>query len=110
MEEIKREVEKLRENSKEFNTVLEEATSKIEELIRQRNEARLVRPKGSCDMKIRIKVIALPLTKEEMIVLKRYIYKKYINKVAGDYISIRKCIFSNKYIIKSYGYASDFDW
>lgn len=102
MEKINRKVEELRKNSKEFNSVLEEATSKIEELIKQRNAERSVRPRDSRDMKIRVKVTALPLTKEEMKILTGYIYRKYINDVFGNDISIRKSIFSNYYIIKSY--------
>lgn len=109
MERIKARVDELRKNSNEFNTVLEEATSKIEELIRQRNEARSVRPKGSRDKKIRIKVTALPLTKEEMAIFKRYLEEKYIKDVLGEYFSIRKCIFSNKYLIKSYSYSYSID-
>lgn len=106
-EGTKKKVEELRESSVEFKTVFEEATSKIEELIRKRNTARSIRPKDSRDMRMRIKVTALPLTKEEMTILNRYIAEKYIRDIAGYYISIRKSIFSNNYIIKSCGYYDD---
>lgn len=116
MEEIKRKVEELRKNSKNFNDVLEEATSKIEKLIMQRNTARSVTPTDSRDQKIHIKVTALPLTKEEMVALKEYINKKYIDDVSGDYFMIYYSIFSKKYIIKSSFYSTsasllwDGDW
>lgn len=106
MEEIKRKVEKLRKNSKNFNDVLEEATSKIEKLIMQRNTAKSVTPTDSRNHKMRIKVTALPLTKEEMVTLKEYINKKYIDDVSGDYFMIYYSIFSKKYIVKSSSYIS----
>ena len=100
-EKTKNMVEELCCSSVQFKTIFDEATSKIEELINKRNTARSVRTKNSCDMIMSIKVETIPLTKEEITVLRTYIEEKYIDHVAGDYICISKCIFSNNYSIKS---------
>lgn len=102
LENLNEEIRGRSSDSKEFKFIFEETTSKINELIKTINSARSTRPRASKDIYMKIKVTAIPLTKEEMQLLIDYIYAKYIREFKGNYIAIRKCIFSNEYLIKSF--------
>lgn len=51
--------------------------------------------------KLKVVVPAVPITKNQLNVLQEYLEKKYLNKVDGDSIFIKKCFLGKKYKIFS---------
>lgn len=95
------EMRKLRKANKEFDGMVGEITQRIEQQIEEKNSNRSFRPKNSKDYRIHMKVKAVPITKDEKRCLLRYLSEKYSAEVAGWYFSLKKCWFSEEYLIKS---------
>lgn len=101
---IMRNMENFRKEDEAFDSLVKEITDKIEEQIREKNAEKSFNPKSSNDYKIRIKVKAVPISKEEMDYLLNFLRMQYISKVAGDRFALRKCLFSEQYYVRSKSY------
>ncbi len=82
----------------EVRDFLKEVDSKLSAFIKKHNEPSFS-GKGSTDKYVRIKVKAIPLTKEENTKIVEYLNAKYLKHVAGSYFYIKKCLFSRRYLI-----------
>lgn len=95
----------LRIKDEAFGSMVKKIEQEIEKQIEEKNSERSFYPTDSSDYKIHIKVDAIPITKEEKKTLEGYLESKYLGKIAGNYIRLRKCRFSKKYLIASYCYG-----
>lgn len=108
-------MQELRQKSAEFDGLVTEIISKLDQQIEERNvlnTIRSYRPQRVGKSPAYIKVKAVPVTWEEMDCLEKYLDDKYLDHFTGHYFRIDKCILINKYRIKSefYSYPDlDFD-
>lgn len=95
----------LRKGDEAFDTLVNEITCKIEQEIKERNAKKSFYPTGSNDYKVRIKVKAVPITKEEKTCLLRFLENHYSKKVLGNVFTLEKCWFSEQYEVRSKSFS-----
>lgn len=101
---IKRGMEELRKKDEAFDGLVSEITTKIEKQIEERNAEKSFNPKSSTDYEVRIKVKAVPMSKEEKDYLLNFLRIQYSSKVAGNHFTMRKCLLSEQYCVRSESY------
>lgn len=94
-------IDALREANKDFDTLVSEIDTKIENYISEINNSRSFNPVPASSCTLKIFVTAIPFTAEERQALLKYLTKKYItsDKIGGFRFKIKKCLFSNRYRI-----------
>lgn len=80
-----------RKSRKEFNNLILEIDSKVKKLISSKSKPSV----------IKIKVTAIPLTENEKTYITTYLNYEYLSYALGTHFIIRKCLFSNRYCLKS---------
>lgn len=102
-------IDSLREADKDFDTLVSEIDTKIENFISEINNSKSFNPAPASSCTLKIFVTAIPFTAEEKQCLLKYLKKKYIdsNKIGGWCFEIKKCFFSNRYRIITNGLYLD---
>lgn len=101
---VKSGMEELRKQDEAFDSMVKEITYKIEEQIKERNAEKSFNPKSSTDYQIQIKVKAVPISKEQKQYLLEFLKYQYISRVAGEYFTLKKCLFSEQYNVRTHYY------
>lgn len=102
-------INSLREADKDFDTLVSEIDTKIENFISEINNSKSFNPVQASSCNLKIFVTAIPFTAEEKQCLLEYLKEKYIdsNKIGGWRFEIQKCLFSNRYRIITRGCSLD---
>lgn len=96
-----KEIERMKQENQAFSDLILRADKTIMNFIEEKNTSKSYRPKRSKSCKLKVMVEAVPLTGEEFEMFKRYLEKKYLNKIKGDYIIVKKCRCKKLYKITS---------
>lgn len=91
----------LRKADKDFDTLVSEIDTAIENSISKINNSKSFNPVPASSCLLKVYVTAIPFTAEEKANLLNYLREKYISpsKIDGHKFKITKCRFSNRYQI-----------
>ncbi len=87
----------MREEDEQFNNFVTTVETAISSYILKKQQKQSFSQKG---YKIRIKVDRVPITEEQEAYLMQYLTFNYIKYAKGHFFILKKCWFSNKYLIK----------
>lgn len=99
-EQIFKEMSKLRAKNPGFDVMVSQIENEIDLFVKRVNSERSFRPISASQSGISLKVPAVPLNVTEKSYLLCYLEAKY-DDVVGPHFTMRKCLLSKKYRIKS---------
>lgn len=89
----------LKQEDEAFADLILRSDKAIMSFLETNKRSKSYRPKRN--KKLKVVLEAVPLTRKEFKMLERYLEKKYLNKVRGDYIVVKKCPLKKLYKITS---------
>lgn len=102
-----KEIERLKQENEAFSDLVLRADKAIMNFIEEKNRSKSYRPRTSKTCKLKVTVKAIPLTGEELEMFERYLEKKYVNEVMGNWILVKKVPFQKLYKITSDCWCDD---